>query len=37
MFKKPFHNSIIFKFVDWLAALLAWLAFFVFRKLYVDG
>lgn len=36
MFGKGKNHIFIFKFLDWLAAGLAWLAFFIFRKKYVD-
>lgn len=31
------NNTRIFKLLDWLTALLAWLVFFIFRKSYVDN
>jgi exopolysaccharide biosynthesis polyprenyl glycosylphosphotransferase len=36
MLNKSNNHFFIFKFLDWLAAVLAWLAFFIFRKIYVD-
>ena len=36
MFRKAKNPIFIFKFLDWLAAVLAWLCFFIFRKKYVD-
>ena len=36
MLLKGNNNTFIFKFLDWLAAVLAWLIFFVFRKKYID-
>lgn len=37
MILKGSNNTFIFKFLDWLAAILAWLIFFIFRKQYVDN
>jgi exopolysaccharide biosynthesis polyprenyl glycosylphosphotransferase len=36
MFRKRKNPIFIFKFLDWLASVLAWFAFFIFRKKYVD-
>ena len=36
MLKNSNKHIYLFKFLDWLAAALAWLAFFIFRKKYVD-
>ena len=37
MMDKSNHSTTIFKFLDWLSALVAWLIFFIFRKTYVDN
>ncbi len=37
MLDKGHYNKHIFRLLDWLSALLAWLMFFVFRKSYVDN
>ena len=37
MSRKGNFNSAFFKILDWLAALIAWLIFFIFRRSYVDN